>query len=91
MKSWFSRGRHILADGLFFGSIAVLRGRLLDSVICALIDTSFWPFPMTLLCHRYYSCLSPGLFTYVSNSVSSWGHLPALPEVQFLSLKNQDS
>ena len=73
-----------LLTGLFFGSIAGYYGRLLDSVICALIDIAL-AFPMTLLAIAIIAVLGPGLFNVcLAIALSSWGHLPALPS-QFLS------
>ncbi len=79
-----------LLTGLFFGSIAGYYGRLLDSVICALIDIAL-AFPMTLLAIAIIAVLGPGLFNVcLAIALSSWGSFARIARGQFLSLKNQE-
>ena len=79
-----------LLTGLFFGSIAGYYGRLLDSVICALIDIAL-AFPMTLLAIAIIAVLGPGLFNVcLAIALSSWGSFARISRGQFLSLKNQE-
>lgn len=79
-----------LLTGLFFGCIAGYYGRLLDSVICALIDIAL-AFPMTLLAIAIIAVLGPGLFNVcLAIALSSWGSFARISRGQFLSLKNQE-
>ncbi|MGB4097313.1 MAG: ABC transporter permease [Acetomicrobium sp.] len=79
-----------LLTGLFFGCIAGYYGRLLDSVICALIDIAL-AFPMTLLAIAIIAVLGPGLFNVcLAIALSSWGSFARIARGQFLSLKNQE-
>jgi len=76
--------------GLLLGSIAGYYGRILDSVICALVDIAL-AFPMTLLAIAIIAILGPGLFNVcLAIALSSWGSFARIARGQFLSLKNQE-